>query len=374
MTRTDPTAAAGSAAAEERAAEWLARLQAEDCSSEDWRRFCDWRDADSGNEAVFARYAQEWSALSELGEDSEIVKMRLVALALERDTASRPWLMSAAAGIVLFLAVGLAALSFWPEWNAEPGEPQIAVADQTGVDIAYGQSVQRELGPDRFVQSYRSAIGQRSKIDLPDGSTIELNTDTVVEVAYTPQRREFRLLRGEALFDVERDPSRPFVVNADDDRVIALGTVFSVLKRSGEVVVSLIEGEIQVDRMADADRNAGRPVRSARLEAGQQLVSTNEREGFQVSALDRDRALGWRTGRLVFDGDRLGDVVEDLNRYTVRKLSIGDPALADMRVSGTFRTGSAEVFAKALVVVLPVTTSVDPANGSIVLQAAPGNP
>src|SRR5690606_36591729 len=195
---------------------------------------------------------------------------------------------------------------------------------------------------ERFAHRYHSAVGQRSRIDLPDGSSLELNTDTVIDVKFTLERREFRLVRGEALFDVAHDVSRPFIVNSEDERVIALGTVFSVLKVGSEFIVSLFEGEVQVERLAHF-RPGAKPLRSTRLDAGQQLIA-DTMHGFQISPVDTEAALGWRNGRLVFDGDPLREVVAELNRYSVRKLVLGDPELGSLRVSGTFRTGSAEAF------------------------------
>lgn len=366
MVTTEPREGADGAAPEQRAAEWLARLQAEDCSDADWRRFCEWRDADSRNEAAFTRYAGEWSALGELAGDPAIMQMRLEALAAEPERSRPAWLVPLAASIALMVAVGLAALSYWTGRDAGREGAHVAAADAPAAGPA-----EAGAGQGRFAQRYRSAVGERSRIDLPDGSTLELNTDTLVEVDFGPQRRALRLVRGEALFEVERDPGRPFVVTADDERVIALGTVFSVRTRAGEVVVSLIEGAVQVDRLDAPPGAPGPAARSARLAAGQQLVSRDDAPAFQVSALDEAKALGWRSGRLVFDDDRLGDVVADLNRYTARKITLGDAELADMRVSGAFRTGSAETFARALSVALPITSSVDEEEGAIVLRAQP---
>lgn len=372
MPSSDPLAKTAGPTPEDRAAEWVARLRAEDCSSDDWEHFCEWRSAESDNDVTFARYMDRWADLGELAEEPEIVRMRLEAMGIESQHDRRPaWLMPFAASMALTIATGLLVVTNW-NGGTEEQATRLAGVEQVGSPVAPRQgrdsAVEAELAQERFTHAYRSAVGQRSKIDLPDGSTVELNTDTVIEVEFTPQRREFRLVRGEALFDVEPDASRPFIVNSDGERVIALGTVFSVRKIAGELVVSLFEGEVQVERLADLSVGA-KAVRSARLDAGQQLVTGTTQE-FQVSPLDGEAALGWRTGRLVFDGDRLKDVVTELNRYSVRKLALGDPELGKLKVSGTFRTGSAEAFASALSVALPVSVESERESGKIVLYAA----
>lgn len=374
MSRTDPCANLVGRPPEDLAAEWIARLRSDDCSGEDWDAFCAWRGENSANEATFARYMDRWTALDDLGEEPEIVKLRLEAMALEPETPRRPvWLMPLAASVVLTLATGLVALTTWGGSAIEQQQGERIAAAPPAASIAETgnpseQARQDAFAEERFVHSYGSAVGQRSKVDLPDGSTIELNTDTLIEVNFTAQRREFRLVRGEALFHVEPDASRPFIVNSDDDRVIALGTVFSVRKIGEEIVVSLFEGKVQVDRLADL-RPGARSVQSTRLDAGQQL-RTAARDDFRILPLDGEKVLGWRSGRLVFDDDRLGDVVTELNRYSVRKLALGDSELGQLRVSGTFRTGSADAFAAALAVALPVSIKSERESGKIVLYPA----
>ena len=374
MSRADPHANAAGHAPEDEAVKWIARIRSDNCSGQDWDAFCAWRGENPENDATFTRYMEKWAALDDLGEESEIVRLRLEAMAIEPESSRRPfWLMPLAASVVLMLGTGLVTLTLWGSGAIEREQGrQIAATAPAGESIANSEpserAMQDALAEERFVQSYRSAVGQRSKVDLPDGSTIELNTDTMIEVNFTPQRREFRLVRGEALFDVEPDASRPFIVNSHDDRVIALGTVFSVRKVGEDIVVSLFEGEVQVDRLADL-RPGARPAQSIRLDAGQQL-STAALGDFNIRPLDGEKELDWRSGRLVFDDDRLVDVVTELNRYSVRKLALGDPELGQLRVSGTFRTGSADAFAAALAIALPVSVTSEREGGKIVLYSA----
>src|SRR5690606_34501615 len=98
------------------------------------------------------------------------------------------------------------------------------------------------------VQRYATAIGQRRDVVLDDGSLVTLNTDTLVEVRYSHARRDVRLLQGQAMFHVAKNPERPFIVSAGNRRVTALGTAFDVqVRRGGEVQVLLVEGRVRVE-------------------------------------------------------------------------------------------------------------------------------
>src|SRR5690606_5730758 len=84
---------------------------------------------------------------------------------------------------------------------------------------------------------------------LPDGSSAELNSGAQFALEFTPERRVVRLLRGEALFDVVKDPSRPFIVAAGQIKVQAVGTMFTVRHSVDEVAVLVTQGQVAVDRM-----------------------------------------------------------------------------------------------------------------------------
>jgi transmembrane sensor len=193
-------------------------------------------------------------------------------------------------------------------------------------------------------------VGERSFLVLADGSKVTLNTASSVRADYSGGERRLTLLRGEAFFDVAKDPNRPFVVTAGSRRVIAVGTAFNVRLQDRSVRVTLVEGKVRVMRSRPADNgvDAQDPTGSAvTLVAGSALVT--EADGpDRVERLDANRATSWRNGKLVFEGERLEDVVAEMNRYSRETLVIAGPTLKDRKVSGVFEPTEGHAFAKAL--------------------------
>jgi transmembrane sensor len=201
-----------------------------------------------------------------------------------------------------------------------------------------------------LVRDASTDIGERSLLVLADGSRVTLNTASAVHADYTGHERRVILVRGEAFFDVAKDATRPFVVSAGSRQVIAVGTAFDVRLQGSQMKVTLVEGKVQVVRGADligAARTSAQPQSAVLLEAGSALV-TQDDGADHVERLDAARATSWRSGRLVFDGERLADVVAEMNRYSRERLEIADPALQGRQVSGVFEPTSGVAFAKAL--------------------------
>src|SRR5262249_32846254 len=92
--------------------------------------------------------------------------------------------------------------------------------------------------------TYAPAIGHHQTITLPDGSAVQLNTDSQVQVAYDGEHRRLRLLRGEALFTVAPDPGKPFEVQAANSLTRAIGTAFSVHLEGRQVDVTVTQGTV----------------------------------------------------------------------------------------------------------------------------------
>jgi transmembrane sensor len=206
--------------------------------------------------------------------------------------------------------------------------------------------------------TYGTAIGQQQSISLPDASSIQLNTDSQVQVDYDGQLRRIRLLRGEALFSVTPDPLRPFEVHAGNSVVRAVGTAFSVHLESNKVDVTVTKGTVDV---ADSDaqpNTAGNnprrdvtPHRLGRLRAGQTTTFGSGADHLDVLQLDEPelhRRMAWHDGYLVFSGEPLSEVVEQVNRYSPVTLEVDDPALSAVAVGGRFRIGDLDAILDAL--------------------------
>ena len=107
---------------------------------------------------------------------------------------------------------------------------------------------------------HMTSLGEQRTLALEDGSLIHLNTQSEVRIAYTDTERRVDLIKGEALFDIETEPERPFKVNAGDTVAEALGTVFNVRLLRDSAVVSVVEGKVRVDQR---DALSGYRVQSA---------------------------------------------------------------------------------------------------------------
>ncbi len=206
-------------------------------------------------------------------------------------------------------------------------------------------------------QRYATAIGERRDIRLSDGSRIALNTASTLEVAYTAGRRDVRLLGGQALFRVAQDPARPFVVTAGNRRITATGTAFDVrIDRGGKVRVLLVEGHVRVE--------PAKPTGLARLipaldretlDPGQQLAALATGSATPVvTAADVAQGTAWSRGQIVFRGDALAGAVAEVNRYSTTRLTLDDPSLGRLKVSGVFAARGSEDFVAALKALYPV--------------------
>ena len=204
-----------------------------------------------------------------------------------------------------------------------------------------------------------TAVGAFQKLDLPDGTVAQLNTDSAIDIAFTANARRVHLVRGEVFFHVTKDPARPFIVTAGPVAVRAVGTAFNVRNDLTGIEVLVTEGQVQV---SDADK--GRSL-LASTDGGTvaPLLIAGERALVPVRAFDSapaaanvvkvtdsgvQRALAWQERRLEFDAASLAAVVREFNRYNRTRLVIVDEQLAAKRFNGTFRADGYESLVRLL--------------------------
>ena len=198
------------------------------------------------------------------------------------------------------------------------------------------------VGRDR---TFTTAKGELRSAPLEDGSRVWLDTDSAVRVHYTPARRTVTLLRGEALFDVAKDASRPFVVTARGLEVRAVGTSFAVSCFAGPgLEVRVREGEVDVQGTAPAAPEATRLIPgcwAVASPAGEVAVN-------HIGVPAVLRALAWRNGKLDFDRVSLSEAAGAFARYSGDRIVIDDMSLAGRAVSGQFAATDPEGFARAV--------------------------
>jgi transmembrane sensor len=243
------------------------------------------------------------------------------------------WVVPIAAALVLAIFLTLVGVA------KHPFTPSVAEADN-GIPTS---------------ERYETHIGERRQVRLSDGSIVTLNTGSLVEVAYTAQRRNVRLLRGEAMFKVAHNAQWPFVVTAGDRDVTAVGTAFVVRVDGPAIKVVLVQGKVKVDPL--------RPVGLARvipqlseddLTPGEQLIAFEGRRKVTIATADVQRALSWENGQVIFRDDTIQTAVAELNRYTDTRILVGDPHILALTVSGVFNARRPEDFVAAVTSFYPI--------------------
>lgn len=304
-----------------RAAELLTRRDA-GWSADEAAEFALWRAADPRHEAAVQRLERAHRLLEKLPSSPAAAAMldELDALGAPKTRAVpfAPWLKAAA-------ALAAAACVAFVVWTAFAPSVPVVIA------------------------SYAATAGDPRSVDLVDGSTLLLNRDSQVDIAFQADERRVTLRRGEVHFTVAHDSARPFVVSAGAVRVRAVGTAFNVNRQPGAIEVLVTEGRVLVSR-DDAARVRSRD--ELYLGAGQG-VAIDEAGGLPTVAarlspeIMRDK-LAWQSPRLEFSNTPLADVVAAFNRHNRLQLELGDPALATRPVGGTFNANNAEAFVSLL--------------------------
>ncbi len=272
------------------AAAWVARLQSPERDAETERAFRLWFDSDPAHAAAFDKATAIWEAIG--GAASPAMARR------------RAPVRAMAAGLAVAMLAGAAGFALL-------GHP-----------------------------AYETRVGEQRTVRLSDGSRVVLNTGTRVVVDYSKGERRVRLVRGEAMFDVAKNPARPFIVAAEGREVRALGTSFVVRDEGRAIAVTLIEGKVAVSGKAEAA-----PVV---LAPGQRLRAATAAAPPRVDRPRMEVVTAWRSGQILLDDTPLTQAVAEMNRYTPTPLSLETDRIGALRVSGIFKTGEMDAFARTV--------------------------
>lgn len=194
-----------------------------------------------------------------------------------------------------------------------------------------------------------TSIGEIREVPLTDGSRITLDTSSRVSVRYESSTRLVRLESGTALFEVAKDPGRPFVVQAGNTRVRAVGTAFIVRRRSeDDVEVTVTEGTV------DVWRETSTPEPAVRLSAGNRTLTNSQQiaEPQPLTSTQLARAVAWEDGVIDLNGRSLGEAAAEFNRYNRQSVVIADPRLAAQTVVGRFQANNPAAFVSAAAAML----------------------
>lgn len=244
----------------------------------------------------------------------------------------------------------------------------VVVVGVVGLLLA-GPGVRHQLSAPAATE-LASRVGQIRVLTLDDGSTVTLDTDSSLRVAFSSSERLVVLSRGRARFDVAHDPKRLFVVAAGGGSVIAHGTLFDVSIAKGRIKVTLLRGNVEV-RNSAAPSVAAAPAASETLRPNQ-TISFVAAAPLPAPGPAPDAGRQWTSGMLTFDDTRLADAIVDANRYNIDKIVLADPALRDRRITGTYHATDIAGFAQSVATSLGLR--VVHARGNYVLSSSDALP
>lgn len=212
---------------------------------------------------------------------------------------------------------------------------------------------QDESGSSDIAQiSYSTDQGQHRVVTLADGSTITLGGKSAVRAGYDGSVRRVYLDGGEALFSVMKDDARPFTVVVDELAVTAVGTEFNIKRIGQSASVSVIEGVVMTSGPAahTDQRNGDAAPRNQSVELGVgEAVRYNAEAGLgDPIESDPNIATSWLSGRLIYQGEALSDVIADVNRYYDKVIVPADAEIAALRYSGTVATSRIDEWLSAV--------------------------
>ena len=187
---------------------------------------------------------------------------------------------------------------------------------------------------------------------LADGSVAQLNTASKIVVRYSNEERRIELLSGQAFFDVDKDQTRPFVVQLANAAVTVTGTSFDVLRSGDRSAVHVVTGVVDVKPQFGP---------SSTLLAGDMIEIDGEGRASAVARFDPSLILAWRGGKARFRDEPLSEVVASLNRYFSTPIMLEDEALAALPVTGEFDVRDRETAVRTLALIFGLEATDEPA-------------
>lgn len=303
---------------------WIARLHGPDRSVQMERECLDWQKRSAAHRLAFEKCTDTWEDVSRVTVVDAFASARRSPT--EHDGAS-----------------------------SGGGGARWAAALAVGMLLAVGAMF---LQPWRTADVYSTGVGEQHVVILEDGTRLSLNTHSRVRVDIDAARRNVRVESGEALFEVAKDPRRPFVVQVASSEIVAIGTVFSVRldaansNESDSLSVLLIEGTVTLQALPK-DRSDGlAPAAMVSMQPGERVRLSRALESSIATNVEKDRpriesVMAWKRSEAIFDDVSLSEAVAELNRYDRTPIVlVGGASLGDVRVSGVYRTGDTAGFAR----------------------------
>jgi transmembrane sensor len=303
-------------AVRERAAAWHVRLASDAADEADWLAFEAWLRESPDHQRAYEAVEQVWVDL-DAAPATAVTNVAALPARPPRRAILRLGALAASAA-----AAAVVGVTYWT------GLPE--------------------------TQTFDTPPGRTQVVALADGSRITLNGGSHLTATLGRHERRVVMADAEAVFDVAKDPQRPFLIEAGEREIRVVGTEFNVLHHKGDTSVAVRRGVVEV-RPAGAP--GARPL--ARLTKGQALTHVKGRPWDVVRSVDADAALAWTTGRLVFHGEPLADVARTLSRYVGRPIEVAPDARA-LPVTAVLNIGPEDAMLGSLADFLPVRVERQP--------------
>ena len=330
-------------AIEDEAALWVARLDGGQLSEQQRQQLQVWLDSDLRHRQALSQMAEFWGQMDTLDVLADLFPLQADKKPTLPKKRYSPfgWLrehtLGAAATCVVSAGLVMTLVFIFG------GSPAVTIP----------------AGSEPVELVYQTELGKQSTAELKDGSIMTLNTQSIARVRFDGQERAVYLESGEAHFNVAKNPDIPFVVYAGNGKVRAVGTAFSVRLDDQQVDVTVAEGTVQVvtgiktdigpDSQEKPSVSSAKPLTTITLT---KRGVANYRESIEAyTYIEPDQLthkLAWKSGKWIFEGETLADVIAEANRYTTDKIEITDPALAGLRVGGYFNVGDVEPLLQTL--------------------------
>lgn len=336
-----------------RAAEWLARRDRGGWSDADAAGLEAWLEEATAHRVAFLRVQAAWEQCG---------RLQALGAGLHDGPPGRGHWTRGAAAVPHGLHDGpaLESLVFAPR-HPRPGAARtggrlaFAATAVVALGLALGLALGWQWRSAVDASTHSTAMGGIESVPLADGSRTVLGSDSRIEVRLSRGERRIELQQGEAFFEAAKDPRRPFVVEAGERRVVAVGTRFSVRRDGPDLRVVVTEGSVRLESGPDGGRR--RPM--ATLPAGSVALATATGVVVQSGTVDEaERLVGWQDGLLSFNDVTLAEAAAEFNRWNARPILVADEAAAALRIGGSFRWSNAEGFVRLLEQGFPVRAEV----------------
>ena len=310
------------------AAGWVVRLTAAEAGEGEWLAFAAWLEATPGGREAYDAALALWLLADQAGADDGRQD--------RRGGASRGApLLSRFGGMA---ALGLGGLG-------------AAISAAFVLTLHTAPALQASRPATAAPLVYAAAPGQRRSVVLADGTALELNGGSRVEVVLDAHQRRVVMSEGEVAFAVVHDPNRPFAVSIGDRQVRDLGTEFDIRRAGGKIRVTVRKGAVEV---ASNGTSAETPIA---LGAGRQLLHDEVTGASSVRSVSADEVFAWKQGRLIYRDQPLRVVVDDLNRTFPHAVRIEGERVAALRFTGVLAVDGEEATIRRLVALLPISAT-----------------